>query len=60
MWPRERGFGEEMECTGGSDQLKLREKAVAMETEKAGIPMQPIPRHTKRARVLENCPEREG
>lgn len=45
-------MGRRWKYTGGSDELKLREKAVAMETDRAGIPMQPVPRHTKHARVL--------
>lgn len=45
-------MGRRWKRTGGSDELKLKEKTVAIETEIAEIPMQPIPRHTKRARVL--------
>lgn len=50
----EKGLGGgKWKCTGGIDELELGEKGVAMETERAGIPMQPIPRHSKRARVLD-------
>lgn len=53
--------GGRWKCTGGgSDKLELGEKAVAMETERAGIPMQPIPRHSKRTRVLESVPREKA
>lgn len=43
---------------GVYNELQLRKKGVAMETERVGIPMQPIPRQSRRARGLEASRER--
>lgn len=47
-----------MRARGVYNELQLREKGVAMETERVGIPMQPIPRQSRRARGLEASRER--